>query len=156
MVNRAQRRKAERQQSSLDRAGMKQAAEQIRRDIDKHGIFDAKAALANPYYMQQVKARRVAQREQWVQNGITKADVDAAYKEGYAAARSDLVGHYQQFFYAAIAIALHRLYGFGETRIIRTLDDVQTIMSEEICSCDIIQRCRAETGLDILDDEYTS
>ena len=101
MVNRAQRRKAERQQSSLDRAGMKQAAEQIRRDIDKHGIFDAKAALVNPYYMQQVKARRVAQREQWVQNGITKADVDAAYKEGYAAARSDLVGHYQQFFYAA-------------------------------------------------------
>ena len=74
----------------------------------------------------------------------------------FAAARSDLVGHYQQFFYAAIAIALHRLYGFGETRIIRTLDNVQTIMAEEICSCDIIQRCRTETGLDILDDEYTS
>lgn len=62
-MNRAQRRKAERQQYSLDRAGMKQAAELIRRDIDKHGIFDAKAALENPYYMQQVKARRVAQRE---------------------------------------------------------------------------------------------
>lgn len=42
----------------------------------------------------------------------------------------------------------------GETRIIRTLDRVQEIMTEEICTADIMQRLKQETGIDIFDSDY--
>lgn len=34
--------------------------------------------------------------------------------------------------------------------LIRALETVQQIMTEEICTADIIERCRKETGLDIV------
>lgn len=61
-----------------------------------------------------------------------------------------------RFFYSAAAIASHRLFGFGETRICRLLDDIQLIMTEEITTYDIIQRCKDETGVDIFENDYDS
>ena len=38
----------------------------------------------------------------------------------------------------------------------RLLDDIQLIMTEEITTCDIIQRCKDETGVDIFENDYDS
>lgn len=53
-------------------------------------------------------------------------------------------------FYASIAIALHRRHGFDEDQITDVLDDVQQIMTEEITVHDLVNRCREETGLEIV------
>lgn len=153
-MNRKERRRTEKETNRQNRQAAKFAEQQLVRDIKRDGVFDSAAALNNPHYMEQVRLRRLAQREKWAQNGITKADLDAAYQEGYSAAKKNLTGFTMRMFYAAIGISLHRLFRFGENRIIRVLDDVQQIMTEEICTDDIIARLKAETGVDVITDGY--
>lgn len=103
-------------------------------------------------------ARGIVRREEQKQaryaklekNGITVKDLEENYKKGKHDALAWASEYYQPFFYSAIAIALHREFKFGETRMIRALETVQQIMTEEICTADIIERCRRETGLDIV------
>lgn len=97
---------------------------------------------------------RVAVSQRLSKNGITPKDLEDEFKRGYDAARSDLTRMTMQFFYSAIAIATHRLFKFGETRIYRLLDAVQQIMCEEITTVDIRARCKEETGVDIIENEY--
>lgn len=153
-MNRADRRRQEKACKSADAQRTAVAAKRYAQDVRRDGVFDAQAALRDPYYMEQIRREREAQLAAWNQNGITREDLKAEYEKGYAAARKDLATFTMRMFYAALAISLHRLYKFGEGRIIRTLDAVQWTMTEEICTADILARCKQETGLDILDTDY--
>lgn len=153
-MGRAERRRLERKQSREDKKLQAAAALQLERDIKKNGIFNAQTAVTNPHYLGQITQQRLAQKKAMEKNGITEADLKAEYEKGYAAARRDLATFTMRMFYSAIAISLHRLFKFGETRIFRVLEDVQWIMTEEICTADIIARCKEETGIDICNGDY--
>lgn len=99
-------------------------------------------------------AAKQAAIERLSRNGITPKDLENEYKRGYDDASHDLTGFAMRMFYCAAALAAHELHGFGERRIIRLLDRIQQIMTEEICTADITQRLRRETGIDIFDSDY--
>ena len=153
-LNRKQRRAAEKLQKQQDQEAMVQAARQFQRDIEKKGIFDADLVRRDKAYMAQLVEARAKQREGWSKNGITEDDLNDAYKRGYAAARNDLCDFMQLNFYASAGIALRELFKFGEERIIRTLNRMQTVMTEEITSEDLVKRLKRETGVDIIEEEY--
>ncbi len=92
---------------------------------------------------------------QLVQNGITPEDLKQEYDKGYKAAQRQLSNYYMRFFYAATAIATHRLYKHGRERVLRTIEAVHQIMTEEITTTDILQRCIEETGIDLEKDLFT-
>jgi hypothetical protein len=53
--------------------------------------------------------------------------------------------------YAAIAVSLHRNYGFGFTRILRVLADTQDLWNKHANNeIDIIKICSDETGIDVI------
>lgn len=97
---------------------------------------------------------KLEKQEKLFKNGITDKDLRKAYDDGYKAAHDQLAGFQMKMLYCATAISLHKLFGFGETRIIRTLDEIQQTMCEEICTQDIFDRCKREIGLDIFNSEY--
>ena len=54
--------------------------------------------------------------------------------------------------YAALAIALHREYGWGYTRILRTFTASQDIWDESNeRDIDMIKMCEEETGITLMD-----
>ena len=54
--------------------------------------------------------------------------------------------------YAALAIALHREYGWGYTRILRTFTASQDIWDESNArDVDMIKMCEEETGITLMD-----
>ena len=123
-----------------------------RKTLDRIGLFDnAQARSAAIVYKDAAKKAAIARLSR---NGITPKDLEDEFKRGYDTARKELTGFTMRMFYCAIGLATHELYGHGETRIIRTLDRVQEIMTEEICTADIMQRLKQETGIDIFDTEY--
>lgn len=152
-MNRADRRAQARADAKQKKAALKDAAVQYQRDM-KHGGVNARTALSNPAYLAQHIAAEKKRREAWEKNGITEADLKAEYEKGYAVARRDLTVYAIRMFCAATAISLHRLHKFGESRIARVLEDVQCVMNEEICTDDILERCKAETGIDIRCGDY--
>lgn len=154
-MNRAERRAQARADAKQKKAVLKDAAVQYQRDM-KNGGVNAHTALSNPAYLAQYIASEMKRREAWEKNGITKEDLKTEYERGRSDAQKDLARFTMRFFYSAAAIASHRLFGFGETRIYRLLDDIQLIMTEEITTCDIIQRCKDETGVDIFENDYDS
>lgn len=97
---------------------------------------------------------REEKKEALFRNGITAKDLAREYETGYKQARQDLTSFAMMMFYCATAIATHRLFGFGEARITRLLDDIQQIMTEEIGTEDMIERCKRETGIEIEDSGY--
>ena len=132
-MNRAERRKQERQQ---------------RRDF---------ATL--PEWKKAEIAAKAAYASSLARNGITEEDLDKAYRQGMADMQKKYVAerldYMQKFFYSACAIAAHNLFGFGKTRGERLLEETERIMTEEITTEDIIQRCKRETGIDIMEGGYT-
>ena len=155
-MSRQERRKQERLEQKEARKKSAEAAKRFERDVKTKGIYDAHEAVKNPFYMQKVVNQRLDQHKNWDINGITKEDLNAEYEKGYAAARRDLTVFYAQMFYSAISISLHRMHKFGETRIERVLNDVKLIMTEEICTDDIRERCLRETGINIRCGDYDS
>lgn len=154
-VNRADRRAQARADAKQKKAALKEAAVQYQHDM-KHGGVNAHTALSNPAYLAQHIAAEKKRREAWEKNGITKEDLKAEYERGRADAQKDLTKFQMRFFYSAAAIASHRLFKFGPTRIYRLLDDIQLIMTEEITTCDILKHCFEETGVEIVANEYDS
>ena len=132
-MNRAQRRKEERQQR--------------------------RAIAELPEWKKAELARKQAVRERLMKNGLTTQDIQDAYEKGRKDATAEyvdkLLPFQQKFFYSAAAIAAHDLFGFGKDRAMRLLDRIQEIMCEEISTGDIIQRCKRETGVDCFEEEYT-
>lgn len=107
-----------------------------------------------PEYKRRQIAARSALVERLSQNGITPKDLENEYQKGYDNARHDLTSFCMQFFYCGAAIAAHNLFGFGETRIERLLTEMQRVMSEEIDREDIRERCKRETGVDIIEGGF--
>lgn len=132
-MNRAQRRKEERQQR--------------------------RAIAELPEWKKAELARKTALANRLAQNGITAQDLADEYERGRKEATKEyvdkLLPYQQKFFYSAAAIAAHDLFGFGKDRAMRLLDRIQEIMCEEISTGDIIQRCKRETGVDCFKEEYT-
>lgn len=109
-----------------------------------------------PEYKRRQIAARSALVERLSQNGITPKDLENEYQKGYDNARADLTSFCMQFFYCGAAIAAHNLFGFGETRIERLLTEMQRVMTEEIDREDIRERCKRETGVDVIERGYDS
>ena len=65
---------------------------------------------------------RKSERDGWDRNGITKADLDREYQRGYKAAQKEMAAFYGKYFFASVAITLHRDFKFGKERIRRVLD----------------------------------
>lgn len=134
-MNRKQRREAERNAA-------KEAA-----DFKMSGIGQRIAQKA---------AARQAVIERLSQQGISPADLKAEYEKGYKKGRSEMTSFQMRMFYCACGLALHEQLKFGETRIIRILDRIHEIMTEEISAVDIGERLMRETGIEIFDTDYDS
>ena len=122
MSNRADRRRAQRNAQKEEQLAKQAAARQFEKDVKRDG---------------------------WNRNGITKADLDREYQRGYKAAQKEMAAFYGTYFFASVAVALHRDFKFGKERIRRVLDAMYEIMTWEITTCDILKRCQDETGIEI-------
>lgn len=149
MSNRADRRRAQRNAQKEEQLAKQAAARQFEKDVKRDGVFDAKAAWQNPHYMREVIAMRKSERDGWNRNGITKANLDREYQRGYKAAQKEMAAFYGKYFFASVAVALHRDFKFGKERIRRVLDAMYEIITWEITTCDILKRCLDETGIEI-------
>lgn len=148
-MNRQQRRAHEHQQRQQDAQKVAQAARQYQKDIQQFGSYDAHTARDNPYYAAEINRVRQERQKRWSQNGITQRDVDEAREEGYNAGRLEVVRYYMENIYAAAGIAAHSKFGFGAVRIERLLQEMHRVLTEEICTDDILHRLRDETGVDV-------
>lgn len=113
-----------------------------------------KRAVNMPEYLKRKIAAENALIDRLSQNGITPKDLEREYQKGYDNARKDLTSFCMQFFYCAVAMASHNLFGFGPTRIERLLLEMQRIMSEEVDREDIRERCKRETGVDVIEQGF--
>lgn len=129
-MGRAERRREERRQKH----------EQV---MDRHSAYARAIVHENA-----VKKAAIARIEK---NGITLKDLEANYQKGYHDALAWASEYYQPFFYSAIAICAKRDLKFGTTRIQRMLDAVKQLLIEELCTGDILERAKRETGMDIKD-----
>ena len=75
-----------------------------------------------------------------------KRNYDTGYRNAIDSTERFLV----PFFFAALACALKRTYKFGEERIIRTFAATISTMNEEISVQDMLERCKKETGIDVI------
>lgn len=80
----------------------------------------------------------------------TAGDLKKEYDLGYQAAIRSSEEYLVPFFFAALSCALKSTYKFGEERILRTVAATIRTMNEEISVQDMLERCKRETGLDIL------
>jgi len=155
---------------ALQQANIQKARNNTALNIAEGKLADREMAIADrtgrleglttiPEWKRQQLLKKQAVNARLVKNGITLKDLADEYNRGKADATKEyvdkLLPYQQKFFYCAAAMASHELFGFGETRILRLLDRVQEIMCEEISTGDIIQRCKAETGIDMFEEEYT-
>lgn len=152
-MNRAQRRACEQESARRNREAIKAAGKQLEEDIRRTGVFDGSRAQKDAAYMARVAMKRLEERKRWEEKGISPADMRAEYEKGYAAGQKDSIAFSGSFLCAACAIALHRLYGFGETRIIRAIEEINRVILEEISLRDMAERLKRETGLRMEDME---
>lgn len=81
---------------------------------------------------------------------ITLKDMERSYDDGYKNAMKDIEEFQIPFFFAALACALKKTYKFGDERIVRTFAATIQTMNEEISALDMIERCKRETGIDVI------
>lgn len=81
---------------------------------------------------------------------ITLSDLKRNYDIGYRNAIASTEQYLVPFFFAALACALKKTYKFGEERIIRSISATIQTMNEEISVQDMLDRCKKETGIDII------
>ena len=90
------------------------------------------------------------------QQGISPADLKAEYERGRNDVLHTASRMCMKFFYAGAAIVLHRDFHYGKDRILRFLDALNKVMTEEIDAGEILTRAKDETGVEIrvdTDDE---
>ena len=78
-------------------------------------------------------------------------DLNKEYAHGYRAATKAMQEYMVPYFFAALSCALKSTYKFGEERIYRTISATISTMNEEISVDDMLERCKRETGLDIIE-----
>lgn len=81
---------------------------------------------------------------------ITLKDLEREYERGRLNATAACEKYMIPFFFSALACALKSEYKFGADRIYRAFRAVISTMNDEITAQDMIDRCKRETGLDII------
>lgn len=85
--------------------------------------------------------------ERMSQNGITPADVDAAFGRGYDEGCMKMSKSFGNIYIAAMVLALNDLYGFGAERACRIMDRMNEYMTEFITDQEAIQAAYDRFGL---------
>ena len=92
------------------------------------------------------KAQRI---ERLMMQGISPADLDKAHRdgwdEGYKAAAIPTI----EACYAAVAVALHDVFGFGQERCIRALNAVDERITTMIVGDELRREALDKAGVDI-------
>lgn len=81
---------------------------------------------------------------------ITLKDLEREYERGQRNATKSCEEFMVPMFFAALACALKSNYRFGEDRIVRVFHGIIENMNNEITVQDMLDRCKMETGLDII------
>lgn len=90
------------------------------------------------------KAERLAQI---MKQGISPEDLEKEYKAGFEAGFQAASKPVIRSHYAALILAAHELYGFGQERCIRLLNRVNDLMVETLTSEEMTQRAFDEIGV---------
>lgn len=99
-------------------------------------------------YFRETAQQRV---ERIIRTGVvTAGDLKKEYDAGYRTAIKSTEEFIIPYFFAALSCALKSTFKFGEERIIRTISATISTMNEEITVMDMIDRCKRETGIDII------
>ena len=89
--------------------------------------------------------------ERIVSTGIATADdLKKEYDTGYRVAMKSMEEYIVPFFFAAMCCALKKTHKFGQERLVRTISATISTMNEEISVQDMLERCKKETGIDII------
>lgn len=84
-------------------------------------------------------------RQKCAEKKYTQSEVNKMLRESSEAAAK----HNVYTTVAACALALHRVYGFGQARIIRALDAMDDIAFNALSFEEIRQALLSETGIDV-------
>ena len=92
------------------------------------------------------RAQRI---ERLMTQGISPDDLTKAYNDGFAEGYQRAAMPTIEACYAAICVALHDLYGFGQERCIRAVTAVDERITTMITSEEIRQEALDKAGVDI-------
>ena len=82
------------------------------------------------------------------QNGITRDDLNNAYSEGFSQGKRDMITFHLTFFYCSLALALRETFDLPPKAIKAFIGKVESVMNDEDGREDLLERCRAATGID--------
>lgn len=102
------------------------------------------ANKAKPAWKRETKEDRI---RRLMKNGITPEDLEKEYKRGWDAAINQTAEFAMKMIYCGFALALKREFGFGSTRVMRTLTAADKIILEELTTDEIIDRVARELGI---------
>lgn len=118
--------------------------------VDKRDALNAFWALPEAE-----RQRRIADNEQLTRiqrNGITIDDLDRAGRQAYQDGAKMGAENTMRNIYAAVALTLHEMYGFGKTRCERVLNAIDQKVIYALDSKEAIQQAWDEIGLTITFD----
>ena len=82
------------------------------------------------------------------QNGISWAQLDASYNDGFNAGERDMLTYHFSFFYAATAIAYHETFNADPEAVTAFLRALPAAPGEARDHTELVEKCRVETGID--------
>lgn len=130
-MNRAQRRKAEREKRSRE--------------------------YLNGLYLRQKEYDRKlteGQKELDRLKATTSQDIiDLAYQKGYREGMAEGSKLIIKRYYSATIMALNELYGFGQQRCIKTLHRIEECLIENLTDIDLVEAVQKKLGIEIDMDE---
>jgi hypothetical protein len=115
--------------------------------VDKKDALNAFWALPEAE-----RQRRISENEQLKsiqRNGITIDDLDRAGRQGYQDGAKAGAENTMRNVYAAVALTLHEMYGFGKDRCAKVLNNVYDKLTLSLTSEDAIQEVYDSMGLEI-------
>ena len=101
------------------------------------------------------RQKRIAENEQIKhiqRNGITIDDLDRAAQRGYQDGAKVGAENTMRNIYAAVALTLHEMYGFGKTRCGKVLNEIDQKVIYALDSKEAIQKVWDDIGLTITFD----
>ena len=82
-----------------------------------------------------------------IQNGITPEDLEKEWYDGYKAGWAKASPGVTKTCYAAFAMALHELHGFGKNRLAHVLNRADNLIIEYLTTEEIIDAVYKNAGL---------
>lgn len=146
-MGRQERRRDERKQRKADEEAKRRAALSFQRDMKKVGSYDEIKAMNDRFYLANVLEKSETVKRGWDRNGITHADVEAAFERGKRKASDNLADRYEEMVYASAAIAMKRVLKLDMNDIASVLDEMYRIVTEEPNLRSLVKQCEKETGL---------